>query len=106
MADKNPHKIRVRLKDGSIVVKMLLNHPMETGSRKHPATGEPIPRHFIREITCERNGSQILQLDWGWGVSANPYLSFRVRDGKKGDLIRAHWVDNLGETGSVEAEVT
>ena len=33
------------------------------------------------------NGVTVLSLDWGWGVSANPYLSFDPKEGKVGDLV-------------------
>jgi hypothetical protein len=59
-------KIRARLDDGIIAVKVLIRHPMETGSRKHPSTDEIIPRHYIREVVCEHNGKPVLTMDWGW----------------------------------------
>lgn len=105
MANEDRGKVRARLKDGVVRVKVLLKHPMETGSRKHPGTGELLPRHFIREVVCERNGTPVLTLDWGWGVAANPYLSFDLKEGKAGDLIAIRWVDNQGETASVEGKV-
>lgn len=88
-----------------MTVKALLNHPMETGSRKHPVTGAPIPRHFIREVVCERNGTPVLSLEWGWGVAAKPYLSFDITGGKRGDRVAIRWLDNKGMSGRVEAEV-
>jgi len=36
---------------------------------------------------CERNGTPVLTLDWGWGVAAKPYLSFDLKEGKAGDTI-------------------
>lgn len=105
MATQNSGKIRVRLKDGGINVKAILRHPMETGSRKNPTTGEVLPRQFIREVVCERNGSTVLTMDWSWGIAADPYLSFRIKQGKKGDLISIRWSDNVGKTGHLEASV-
>ena len=106
MADaKNSGKMRARLKDGAVMVKALLKHPMETGSRKHPVTGVLIPRHFIRELVCERNGKPVLTFDWGWGIAAKPYLSFRLKEGRAGDLVAIRWVDNRGMTGRLEDRV-
>ncbi|MEA3273983.1 MAG: thiosulfate oxidation carrier complex protein SoxZ [Pseudomonadota bacterium] len=105
MATKTSGKIRVRLQDGGIKVKAILRHPMETGSRKHPTTGEVLPRHFIREVVCERNGTPVLTMEWGWGIAADPYLSFRIKQGEKGDLIAIRWSDNMSETGHLEATV-
>ncbi len=98
-------KIRARLNNGVVTVKMLLRHPMETGSRKDPVTGVLVPRHFIREVVCERNGERVLALDWSWGVAAKPYLSFQLKQGQAGDNIAIHWLDNTGETGLLRARV-
>jgi len=99
-------RIRARLRDGVIDVRVLIDHPMETGTRKHPGTGESIPRHFIQEVVCEHNGTPVLTMDWGWGVSTNPYLSFRVRQGAAGDRITVRWTDNRDETAALETTVS
>ena len=86
-------------------MKVLLRHPMETGAGKHPATGALLPRHFIREVVCERNGTPVLTLEWGWGVAADPYLSFDIVDGQAGDVIAVSWEDNQGQRARLETEV-
>ena len=106
MANQDPGRLRARLDDGVVRVRVLLRHPMETGSRQDKATGEIIPRHYIRELVCEHNGQPVLTMDWGWGVSANPYLSFDLTDGKPGDTIAVRWLDDKGEKGLVEGRVT
>ena len=98
-------RIRVKAKDGGIDVRAIIRHPMETGSREDPATGETIPRHYIQEVVCEHNGDIVLTLDWGWGVSANPYLAFHIQQGQTGDVVLIRWIDDRGETGSLEAKV-
>lgn len=99
------HKLRVKRDGEGAQVKMLLRHPMETGVRKDPGSGKLIPRHFIQELRCERNGKTILSTNWGWGISKNPFLSFRLRQAQAGDLIRVLWKDNLGKEDSIEVEV-
>jgi len=107
MAGKNStHKIRARLKDGMAEVKVLLQHPMETGNRKDPATGLKVPRHFIRSLTCEHNGKSVLTTQWSWGMARNPYLSFRIRTARTGDKVRLHWSDDQGATDEVETTVS
>lgn len=106
MADnRKPHRIRAKMKDNVTVVKILIRHPIETGRRKDNVTGEKIPRHFIREIRCEHNGEPVLTADWSWGVSRNPYLSFRILDAKPGDNVRIEWIDNHGEDETLETIV-
>jgi len=99
------HKLRVKRDGGGAQVKMLLRHPMETGARKNPGTGEPIPRNFIQKLRCERNDKVILSANWGWGISKNPYLSFHLHQAQTGDVIRVSWKDNLGNQDAIETQV-
>jgi sulfur-oxidizing protein SoxZ len=99
------HKLRAKLDGEGALVKMLLRHPMETGARKDPGSGETIPRHFIQEVRCEHNDAPVLTSNWGWGIAKNPFLSFRLRKAKAGDRIRVLWTDNLGKEDSVETQV-
>jgi sulfur-oxidizing protein SoxZ len=98
-------KIRPKVKDGVTTVKCLISHPMETGLRKDKKTGEMIPAHFIQEVVAEHNGKNVLTAMWGGGVSKNPYLSFKVKGGVKGDTIKIAWTDNTDKSDSKEAKV-
>lgn len=99
--------IRIRAKaSGDITdVKSLIKHPMETGLRKNKA-GKIIPAHFIEQVTAELNGKQVLLANWSIGISQNPYLSFKVKGGKAGDTLKLSWVDNKGESDSIETKVS
>ena len=99
-------RLRAKAKDGGISVRALIRHPMETGSRKDPATDTAIPRHYIQEVVCEHNGKSVLTMDWGWGISANPYIGFQIKNGAAGDTVTVRWTDDQGQTGSVEATVS
>jgi len=98
-------KVRAKVKGGSTVVKALISHAMETGLRKNKKTGKMIPAHFIQEVTCSHNGNNVLNADWGTAISKNPYLSFKFSGAKKGDTLKMSWVDNKGESDSVEAKI-
>jgi len=98
-------RAKARLKDGVISVRAILEHPMETGSRQDPVSGDLIPRNYIQQVVCEHNDKVVLTLDWGWGISKNPYLAFEIPDGRPGDIVRLSWVDNQHQSGSVEAQV-
>lgn len=97
-------KIRARLKDGVTEVKVLMNHPMETGRRKNDFD-ETVPAHFIQLVTVTLNGKPVLEAQWGTGISKNPYLTFRIRGSKAGDTVALRWHDNKGETNAVETTV-
>ena len=98
-------KIRAKSKDGVTTVKTLMNHPMETGTRKDKKTGEKIPAHHITEVTAEHNGNNVLTANWGGAISKNPYLSFKFKGGASGDKIKISWLDNNGESDSGEAAI-
>ena len=98
-------KVKAKAEDGVTTVKALISHPMETGLVKDKKTGQLIPAHFIQEVVCENNGTTVLTAQWGGAISKNPYLSFRFKGGKAGDTLKLKWMDNKGETDSVEVSV-
>ena len=100
----NPMKIRAKA-DGDVVeVKVLMSHIMETGQRKNQA-GEPIPAHFIQTVSATCNDRTVLSAQWGPEVSANPFLSFKFKGGRKGDKVKVSWVDSKGDSRSDETVV-
>ena len=98
-------KVRAKVKNGVTVVKTLISHAMETGMRKNKKTGKKFPAHFIQEVTCSHNGNTVLTADWGTAISKNPYLSFKFSGANAGDTLKMSWVDNKGESDSVEAKI-
>lgn len=100
-----PMRIRAQLQGDVADVKVLMNHPMETGQRKDPKTGQNVPAHFIQNVTATLNGKQVLEAQWNQAVSKNPFLGFKVKGAKAGDKITVAWVDNTGDKNSVETTV-
>ena len=99
-------KVRAKVTGGVTEVKALINHAMETGQRKDAKTGQVVPAHFIQEITCTHNGENVLTCQWGAAISKNPYLSFKFSGAKAGDTLKVSWVDNKGETDTVDATIS
>jgi sulfur-oxidizing protein SoxZ len=95
-------KVKVKLKGDVAEVKSLMLHPMETGSRKDPDTGATIPAHYITELTFLNNGQTVMTVHCSTAVSRDPYFSFSYSGAKAGDTLAVQWVDNTGETDSVE----
>lgn len=102
---KNSIRVRTEQKAGATEVKMLIRHPMETGLRKDSKTGDLIPAHFITEVLCKHNDSDVFTAYWGIAVSKNPFLSFTVDDVKPGDALSISWQDNKGGSDSVIVNV-
>jgi sulfur-oxidizing protein SoxZ len=99
-------KIRAKASNGVTTVKALMSHEMETGLRKDKKTGEPIPAHFIQEVTAKWKDQVVMTALWSGGVSKNPYLSFKFNGGEAGDPIEIAWVDNKGESESGTEEIS
>ena len=102
MAD--PMKIRAGLKGDIVDIRVLMNHPMETGQRKD-SEGKLVPMHFIQNLTVKVNGRVVVDAQISQAVSRNPVFSFRVKGGAKGDKVEVAWLDNQGESNSIEAAV-
>ena len=102
---KKRHKLLARKKGDHVQVRMLLMHPMETGNRVERATGQKVSRHFIKELQCIYLDKVVLSSHWGWGVSKNPYLSFELLHGEKGENITVTWVDNLGVSEKITTTI-
>jgi len=98
-------KIRTRQQDDYTLVRILIDHPMETGRRRDEASGALVPAHFICEVRIEHNGRLVASGEFTTAVSRDPYLSLRFRGGRPGDRIRVSWVDNLGLSGSADARI-
>lgn len=99
-----PMRIRANMVVDKIEVKMLMEHPMETGLRKD-AKGTAVPPHFIQNVTVTHNGRTVLSTQWGTAVAKNPFLSFRFKGGKPGEKIVATWIDNKGDKRVDEATI-
>ena len=98
-------RMRAQLKGDTTEVKVLMTHPMETGRRKNDS-GDVIPANFIQLVSASLNGNQVLEAQWGTGISKNPYLTFHLRGAKVGDIVQVNWTDNHGKKGVGEIVVS
>jgi sulfur-oxidizing protein SoxZ len=102
MAD--PMRIRATLQGDTADVRILMRHPMETGTRK-TASGV-IPLHFIQSVIVQHNGKTVMDAQWSQAISRDPFLGVRVKGAKVGDKITVTWTDNKGEKRTDEATVS
>ena len=95
-------KIRARLQGDVADVKVLMFHPMETGLRKDPITGELIPLHFIQRVVATLNGRAVMNAQWSRAVLKNPFVHCRIHGAKSGDRVTVSWEENMGEKAGIE----
>ena len=100
-----PMRIRATLQGDVADVRILMQHPMETGQRKD-AKGDIVPMHFIQSVAVLHNGNTVLDAQWSQAISRNPFLGLRVKGAKAGDKISVTWIDNKGDKRTDEAAVT
>lgn len=100
-----PIKIRATLTGDLTEIRLLMQHPMETGQRKE-ASGRLLPAHFIQHFTVSAGGRLLIDGQLNTSVSRNPLFLFRARGPKAGDKVVVHWKDNNGDQRSDETLVT
>lgn len=93
----DPIKIRASLQGELTEIRVLMQHPMETGQRKDPVSGKPVPAHFIQNFSIGVNGKPLVDGQLNTSISRNPLFAFRAKGLKAGDRISVEWTDNKGE---------
>jgi sulfur-oxidizing protein SoxZ len=93
-----PMKMRATLGSGYTDVRVLMTHPMTTAQSNQPL-------HFIQNITVKQNGKAVVEAQISQAISRNPVFTFRIKGGAKGDKIEVSWLDNKGETNTIETAV-
>ena len=101
----SPMRIRAVNAGDITEVKVLIKHDMETGQRKD-ADGNVVPAHFIQTVVATCNGRVIFEAETGTSISKDPFISFKFKNGNKGDKISVTWTDNKGDTRVDEVSIT
>lgn len=101
----SPMRIRAVSTGDITEVKVLIKHDMETGQRKD-TSGNLVPAHFIQTIIATCNGRAVFEAETGTSISKDPFISFKFRNGTKGDKVNIKWIDSKGDSRSDEVTVT
>ena len=90
-------------KGAAFEVKVLVQHPMETGYRRD-LNGQAIATHIVDTLTCRLGDRVVFSAELGTGIAANPYLQFFARADVSGELV-VEWSDDQGAKGRATATV-
>lgn len=101
----DPMRIRAVASGDVVEVKILMRHEMESGQRKD-ASGKTVPAHFIQNVVAKLNDKTVLDASFGPAVSKDPFLSFKLKGGAKGDKLSINWTDNKGDSRSDQVVVS
>ena len=85
-------------------VRILVQHAMETGYRRD-MNGQSIPMHIVDKLVCRLGDRELMRVELGSGIAANPYLAFYATAEASGEVV-VEWSDNRGETGRTTAALT
>jgi len=102
MAD--PMRIRAQIKGDVTDIRILMNHPMETGMRKE-ADGTLVPAHFIQTVSVDVGGKRVIQGQTGTAIARNPAFGFKVKGAKAGEEVVVSWTDNKGDKRTDKATI-
>jgi sulfur-oxidizing protein SoxZ len=94
-----------KAKKGQVfTVRTLARHKMEPGVRFDADRFVVIPRHLLQEVLCHYNGRLVFRAEWFSAVSANPYMTFKLRAVDSGE-IKVTWIDDYNVETSVSAPI-
>jgi sulfur-oxidizing protein SoxZ len=97
-------KIRAQVQGETADVRILMQHPMETGLRKDDK-GQTFPAQFIQTFTVSLNGKALINGQLNTSISKNPLFTFKARGIKAGDKLAVAWTDNTGDKRQDEITV-
>ena len=98
-------KIRATVQGEITDIRVLMQHPMETGQRKDEK-GQILPINFIQNFTVSHNGQLLISGKLNTSVSKNPLFTFKARAIKPGDKLTVAWLDNMGDKRQDEITVS
>jgi sulfur-oxidizing protein SoxZ len=99
-------KLRTRQSGKTTLLRILVDHPMETGRRRDDLTGQIIPAHFITDLTITHNDQTVIHGRLSTAISRNPFFSFELEGVKPGDILQVAWNDNLGLHDEAQIRIT
>ncbi len=89
-------KIRAQIQGDVADIRILMQHPMETGQRKDEK-GQAVAMHFIQTFSVSLNGKPMIDGQLNTSISKNPLFAFKARGIKAGDKLTVNWLDNTGD---------
>jgi sulfur-oxidizing protein SoxZ len=96
-------RVPARARAGEVIeIRMMVDHPMETGLRA--GGGAAPPRNMLERLTVTMNGAPLFEADLKNGTSPNPYHVIFVRVERTSDFAFA-WTDEAGRGARATARV-
>ena len=97
-------KIRAQVQGEITDIRILMQHPMETGQRKDEK-GDAVPVNFIQTFSVLHNGKLLIDGQLYTSISKNPLFAFKAKGIKAGDKLTVAWNDSVGDKRQDEISV-
>ncbi len=92
------------IRRGDVIdVRALVEHPMATGLFRD-AQGNPIPAHFINDVSVTYGDREAAHFVWTSGISRDPFVEFSLVTDREAEL-RITWRDNKGGSFTQSVEI-
>lgn len=82
-----------------------IRHPMESGDRRDPNSGNRIPANYITQVVFRVNEEIRAELLLGRYVSINPVVGTQLDDLSMGDRVHVRWQDISGNSGETVGQI-
>lgn len=100
-------RVRAKLKNSVITVKLMAKHDMTTYNQAEKKTGNRDDANFITHMSGTINGKTVIDISTSQFFSKNPIFKFKIKgdEFKKGDKLIMKWVDRKGKTEEKKAKI-
>lgn len=100
-------RIKAKLKNGVVKVKLMAKHNMVTYNQAEKKTGNKDDANFITHISGTVNGESVIDISTSQFFSKNPIFKFEFKGEtfNKGDKLIMTWVDRKGKTETKKAKI-
>ena len=98
-------KVRTKVEQQGLLVRILIDHPMETGRRGDPLTGLRVTADFIKDFIVLFRGKVVVEGRFSTGVSKNPYLNLILHEARPGEVLEVRIKDNEGREEAISYRI-
>jgi len=95
-------RIKAKLKNDIVIVKMMAKHIMlsQTEAKRFGKTA-----NYITNMLGSVGDTIVFEASTSQTLSRNPYVKFRFKGAKKGDILKMYWKDLLGNEKTDTAKI-
>jgi len=100
-------KVKAKLKNNVVKVKLMAKHKMSTYNQAEKKTGDRENANFITHLSGTVNDKVVIDISTSQFLSKNPIFQFQFKgdEFKKGDELSMTWVDRKGKTKTKKVKI-